>query len=103
MPSPPNARQPPELVTTADVMEEVHRLFDAGGTSGLVIRVYGEPEGGSAEADAAFREMLESLRMYDDRFGTGTAVMVQAPTRASLSRAMKIGRASCRERVYLAV
>ena len=106
MPSPPNARQPPELVTTADVMEEVHRLFDAGGTSGLVIRVYGEPDGaGGAEADAAFREMLASLRMYDDRFGVaGGAVMVQAPTRASLSRAMSVlGREEHQRRILAQV
>ncbi len=105
MSPPPSARQPPEqLVTAADVMEEVHRLFDAGGTSGLKIRVYGEPEGGSAESDAAFREMLESLRMYDDRFGTGAAVMVQAPTRASLSRAMSVlGREEHQRRILAQV
>jgi hypothetical protein len=94
----------PPLVTTADVMEEIHRLFDAGGDSGLVIRVYGEPAGAGAEADAAFREMLASLRMYDDRFNTGGAVMVQAPTRASLSRAMSVlGREEHQRRILAQV
>jgi len=63
--------------------------LDAGPDTGLVIRVYGEDEGGPA-ADAAFREMLASLRMYDDRFGRPAVVKVQAPTRASLARAMAV-------------
>ena len=80
-------------------MEEVHRLFDAGPDTGLVIRVYGEESGGP-EADAAFREMLASLRMYDDRFGAGVAVKVEAPTRASLARAMSVlGREEHQRRI----
>jgi hypothetical protein len=80
-------------------MEEVHRLFDAGPDTGLVIRVYGEEDGGPA-ADAAFREMLASLRMYDERFGAGVALKVEAPTRASLSRAMSIlGREEHQRRI----
>jgi hypothetical protein len=79
------------LITSEDVKEELHRLFDAGSESGLVIRVYGDDgAGGGAEADAAFREMLASLAMYDDRFSSGAAVMVQAPSRAALSRAMSV-------------
>jgi hypothetical protein len=78
------------LISTDDVVQELHRLFDAGPESGLVIRVYGEAPGSSADADATFREMLASLRMYDDRFRAGSPVMVQAPTRASLSRAMSV-------------
>jgi hypothetical protein len=55
-----------------------------------VIRVYGDPAEGPS-ADETFREMLASLRMYDDRFGAGVGVVkVQAPTRASLARAMAV-------------
>jgi len=71
-------------------MDEVHRLFDAGGESRLVIRVYGDDNSDGPEADAAFREMLASLQMYDDRFRSGGSVMVQAPSRAALSRAMSV-------------
>jgi hypothetical protein len=79
------------LITTEDVVQEIHRLFDAGPEAGLVIRVYGDASGAvSAEADATFREMLASLRMYDDRFRTEGPVLVQAPSRASLARAMKV-------------
>jgi hypothetical protein len=84
--SAPSSSRP--LVTQDDVVHEIHRLFDAGADSGLVIRVYGDPADGRS-ADATFREMLASLRMYDDRFGAGV-VKVQAPTRASLARAMSV-------------
>src|SRR5262245_61514089 len=75
------------LISTEDVVQEIHRLFDAGAESGLVIRVYGDDARG---ADATFREMLASLQMYDSRFKERGAVMVQAPSRASLSRAMTV-------------
>ena len=92
-----------QLVTTADVLSEIHRLFDAGGDNGLVIRVYGEPDGAGAEANATFREMLASLRMYDDRF-KGGPVMVQAPSRTSLARAMSIlGREEHQRRILAQV
>jgi hypothetical protein len=92
-------KPPPPLVTHKDVMEEVHRLFDAGPDTGLVIRVYGEDDGGPA-ADAAFREMLASLRMYDDRFGSPAALKVSAPSRASLARAMSVlGREEHQRRI----
>jgi hypothetical protein len=91
--------EPSPLVTHDDVVREIHRLFDAGPDAGLVIRVHGD--GGDAEgADAAFREMLASLRMYDDRFRDGGTVTVQAPTRASLARAMSVlGREEHQRRI----
>ncbi len=100
MTSPSTAPHPiGPLVTHKDVMEEVHRLFDAGPDTGLVIRVYGEADDGPA-ADAAFREMLASLRMYDDRFGSPAALKVSAPSRASLSRAMSVlGREEHQRRI----
>jgi hypothetical protein len=91
----PVSSQP--LITTDDVVREVHRLFDAGPESGLVIRVYGEPGG---TADETFREMLASLRMYDDRFRNEGSVTVQAPTRAALARAMSVlGREEHQKRI----
>jgi hypothetical protein len=88
-PAPSAATRP--LISTEDVVQEIHRLFDAGPEAGLVIRVYGDASGAvSAEADATFREMLASLRMYDDRFRTEGPLLVQAPSRASLARAMKV-------------
>jgi hypothetical protein len=87
------------LVTYQDVVEEVHRLFDAGPDSGLVIRVYGEEDGGPA-ADAAFREMLASLRMYDMRFSEGVTPKVEPPSRAALARAMSVlGREEHQRRI----
>jgi hypothetical protein len=81
---------PAPIVSHDDVVREIHRLFDAGPDAGLVIRVYGEAPGDGGDADATFREMLASLRMYDERFGQSGPVTVQAPTRASLNRAMSV-------------
>ncbi|MFT3776541.1 MAG: hypothetical protein QM820_65200 [Minicystis sp.] len=66
-----------------DALAEVQRLFDAGPDSGLTVRVYG-----GAPTNEAFRELLDSLRMYDDRYRPGGAVMVRAPGRAALARAL---------------
>lgn len=76
------------LITTDDVLREVHRLFDAGPESGLVIRVHGADDARSV--DATLREMLASLRMYDDRFRGGGEVTVEAPSKESLVRAMVV-------------
>lgn len=92
----PSSSRP--IVTQQDVLQEVQRLFSAGPESGLVIRVYGEPAG--ADTDAAFHEMLQSLRMYDERFGSGVAPTVAAPSRASLVRAMSVlGREEHQRRI----
>jgi hypothetical protein len=77
------------IITTDEVRREVHRLFDAGPATGLVIRVHGG-EDVAGSADETFREMLASLRMYDDRYRTGGEVLVQAPSKESLVRAMVI-------------
>ena len=60
----------PPLITAQDVDAEIQRLFLAQSGSGLVIRVYGE-EGGTAENIEAFREMFNSLRLYDYGIGFG--------------------------------
>jgi hypothetical protein len=76
------------LITAQDVEAEIQRLFLAQAGSGLVIRVYGE-EGGTAENIEAFREMLNSLRLYD--YGTGTGeVFVDAPNSSVLTRALNV-------------
>jgi hypothetical protein len=92
---PASASIPPPLITTEDVRHEIHRLFDAGADSGLVIRVYGD-DGDSEAADATFREMLASLQMY----GAGAEVVVQAPNKTTLARAMAvIGREEHQKRI----
>lgn len=78
----------PPLITAQDVEAEIQRLFLAQAGSGLVIRVYGE-EGGTAENIEAFREMLNSLRLYD--YGTGAGeVFVEAPNSSILTRALNV-------------
>lgn len=78
----------PPLITAQDVEAEIQRLFLAQAGSGLVIRVYGE-EGGAAENLEAFREMLNSLRLYD--YGTGAGeVFVDAPNSSVLTRALNV-------------
>jgi hypothetical protein len=92
---------PPTLVTATDVMAEIQRQFGAGADAGLKIRVYGAPEGGEASAEA-FREMLASLQMYDDRYkvGAGDDVMVEPPSRAALTRGLSVlGRVEHQKRV----
>jgi hypothetical protein len=86
------------IITTDDVRREIHRLFDAGPETKLVIRVHGGTE--PSVADDALREMLASLRMYDDRLRTGGEVLVQAPTKESLVRAMvTLGREEHQKRI----
>jgi hypothetical protein len=89
-PEPPPVQSAPQssLISAEDVEQEIQRLFLAQAGSGLVIRVYGE-SGGAAENLEAFREMLDSLRMYD--YGnTGGDVLVDAPNRSILSRALGV-------------
>ncbi|HRI72540.1 MAG TPA: hypothetical protein PK156_50235 [Polyangium sp.] len=76
------------MITSQDVEAEIQRLFLTQAGSGLVIRVYGE-EGGTAENLEAFREMLNSLRLYDYGSGTGE-VIVDAPNSSVLNRALNV-------------
>lgn len=78
----------PPLVTIEDVKREVHRLFDPDHDSLLVIRVYGEDD--QKGTDATLREMLASLKMYDERYREGTEVLVQGPSKTTLARAMAV-------------
>jgi hypothetical protein len=89
-PPPQSVQSAPQsaLISAEDVEQEIQRLFLGQAGSGLVIRVYGE-SGGAAENLEAFREMLDSLRMYD--YGnTGGDVLVDAPNRSILSRALGV-------------
>jgi hypothetical protein len=89
------------LVTTSDVMHEIQRHFGAGVEAGLVIRIHGEPTGGEASAEA-FREMMASLRMYDDRYSLGAQaeVLVDPPSRASIARGLSVlGRVEHQKKV----
>jgi hypothetical protein len=83
--------QYPPLITEQDVRKELHRLFDAGPNAGLVIRVYGEPNGASAETMATFQEMFASLRMYDARpREPGGEILVDAPSKATIRSALEV-------------
>lgn len=89
--NPPRQSLPPApLITDEDIREEIHRLFDAGPDSGLVIRVYGEPSEGQAAADT-FREMLASLRMYEGKQkDEPLEILVDAPGKAHIARALSV-------------
>ena len=92
----------PTLVSASDIMAEIQRQFGAGSDAGLVIRVYGETGGPSEASTEAFREMLASLQMYDDRYriGGGDDVMVDPPSRAALTRGLSVlGRVEHQKRV----
>src|SRR5687767_11025145 len=89
LPVPARISAAPPLVTDADVEGEVRRLFDAGGGSGLVIRVYGE-DGPAGQNDDAFRELLASLKMYDDRYRDGGEILVEPPSADVIARALTV-------------
>ena len=79
------------LVCPADVEREIGRLFDAGSDSGLVIRVHGEESAHTAGAIDAFRELIASLRMYDDRYRDGgERVLVEPPSSRAITRALSV-------------
>jgi hypothetical protein len=81
---------PGPLITEEDIRDELHRLFDAGADSGLVIRVYGEPDESKAAADT-FREMLASLRMYEGKQrDEPMEILVDAPGKAHIARALSV-------------
>ncbi len=82
----------PSLVTNSDVMREIQRHFGAGAEAGLVIRVHGEPASSGEASTEAFREMLASLQMYDDRYNLGSTeeVLVDPPSRANIARGLSV-------------
>jgi hypothetical protein len=82
MASPDAPHRPPSLITQRDVEAEVDRLF---ATDGLVVRVHTD-DPSQAARDAAFRELLDSLRMY----GYTEAVTVEAPGAASITKALSV-------------
>lgn len=80
----------PSLITETDVRSELHRLFDAGPESGLVIRVYGEASD-SPGALETFQEMFASLRMYDTSpKGSFGEILVDAPSKATITSALSV-------------
>lgn len=72
----------PSLITKQDVEAEVERLF---GTDGLVVRVLTDDPSQSAR-DAAFSELLESLRMY----GYTDSVTVEAPNTDAIWKGLAV-------------
>jgi hypothetical protein len=81
---PPSIRVGP-VVSEVDVEQEVLRLFGAADV-GLVVTVRGD----AGERGEAFRELLDSLALYDDRYRTGEAIEVEPPDVESLRRALGV-------------
>src|SRR5262245_21109142 len=79
-PAPP--KRPSLLVSLKDVEQEVERLF---GTDGVVLRVQSDDPSQSAR-NAAFSELLDSLRMY----GYTEAVTVEAPSSEAIGKALGV-------------
>lgn len=78
----PHASPRSSLITKQDVEQEVERLF---GSDGVVVRVLSDDPSQSAR-DAAFGELLESLRMY----GYTDAVTVDAPDTDSIYKGLAV-------------
>jgi hypothetical protein len=72
----------PSLITQRDVEVEVERLF---GNEGVVVRVHSD-DPSQAARDEAFRELLDSLKMY----GYADAVTVEAPGADSITKALGV-------------
>ena len=78
---------PPEsILTPADVEREIVRLFGDPTQSPLVIRVQDADSAGRVEA---FRELLDSLRMYGFQ-PTSTEILVRAPDAETIARALGV-------------
>ena len=75
-------RRPSLQISTRDVEEEIERLF---GTDGVVVRVHSDDPSRSAR-DSAFRELLESLKMY----GYTDVATVEAPGAESIAKALAV-------------
>ncbi len=84
------ASEPPRRLslTPGAIEHEIHRLFDQG-SGGLVIRVQAEDDSASARNDA-FRELLESLSMYDERYRSEGEIYVEPPDAAAIARAVGV-------------
>jgi hypothetical protein len=77
-----SARRPSLQISTKDIEDEVERLF---GTEGVVVRVLSDDPSRSAR-DSAFRELLESLRMY----GYTEVATVETPGAESIAKALGV-------------
>lgn len=75
-------RRPSLQISTRDVEEEIERLF---GTDGVVVRVHTDDPSRSAR-DSAFRELLDSLKMY----GYTDVATVEAPGAESIAKALAV-------------
>lgn len=84
--SPPSP--PPPIVTQADVEKEIARLFGDSSGSGLVIRIHGEDTSGAGRGEA-FRELLDSLSIYDYR-QHGQEIRVKPPDVDSIAKALSV-------------
>ncbi|MFO0659052.1 MAG: hypothetical protein U0165_04380 [Polyangiaceae bacterium] len=77
-------------ITNDEVEAELERLFGKAEETGLVIEVVGEHRSNSSpEAVQAFKVLLESLRMFDDRYAERSIdIVVDAPDSMTITKAL---------------
>jgi hypothetical protein len=78
------------LVSDADVEREIMRLFTSSTSGGhVVVRVHGDDRSPTSRRDA-FRELLESLAMYDERYRHGQQVLVEPPSFVAIRQGLGV-------------
>lgn len=90
---------PTLTISQADVEQEISRLFGEHGHAGLVIRVQGEDSTVSGRSEA-FRELLDSLAIYDFR-GHTEEIRVKPPDVKAITMALSVlGTARVKRRLF---
>lgn len=79
---------PPEIISRRDIEQEIARLFGDPNETGLVIRVHGE-DGTTSGRTQAFRELLESLQLYDFQ-GSAEEITVKPPDAEAMTKALSV-------------
>lgn len=91
---------PAVTVSLADVEREIASLFGEAGHAGLVIRVHGEDSTTSGRSEA-FRELLDSLAMYDFRGNSEEEIRVKPPDRKAITAALSVlGAPQAKRRLF---
>lgn len=80
----------PPLVSDADVEREILRLFTSSASAEhVVVRVHGDDRSPTSRREA-FRDLLESLAMYDERYRHGQQVLVEPPSFAAIRQGLGV-------------
>ncbi|MEM9488295.1 MAG: hypothetical protein AAGC55_04065 [Myxococcota bacterium] len=92
------SKSQPITISLADVEREIYQLFGDPSDVGLVIRVLGG-DGSAAGRTAAFRELLNSLQLYD--FHESKDIAVAAPDSKTIASALAIlGQPRLKRRLF---